>query len=185
MSHLYALHPGTAITRDATPDLYAAAARTADYRLENGGAGTGWSRAWLINMSARLHRAEAVGEHINLFFQKSVASNLFDMHPPFQIDGNFGFTAGVAEALLQSHAGVIDLLPAIPSNWKTGHVSGLRARGDLTLDLAWEDGVLTGATVHAGSPGIHTFRYNDREATLELQAGRSTSVHNKLLGKAK
>jgi len=143
MSHLYGFHPGSTITKDENPDIFKAVTNTLNYRLANGGAGTGWSRAWLINCSARLLNGEMAHEHIQLLLQKSINSNLFDSHPPFQIDGNFGYTAGVTEMLLQSHEeNKIRILPALPKAWKTGSIKGLKARGGLTLDIYWENNSL-------------------------------------------
>ena len=141
MSHLYGFHPGTQITIDEQPELFKAVKKTLDFRLENGGAGTGWSRAWLISYSARLLDGEMAHKHIQLLLQKSIYKNLFDAHPPFQIDGNFGFTAGVSEMLLQSHENKgIRLLPALPRSWSSGNVRGLIARNNIKINMKWDQG---------------------------------------------
>lgn len=171
MSHLYAIYPGNTITKEGTPEWFEAAKKSTEYRLANGGAGTGWSRAWLINLSARLQEGEEVDKHVNLHLQKSIVPNLFDMHPPFQIDGNFGFTAGIAEALLQSHTEVIHFLPALPTAWKDGKISGLKARGNLTVDLIWKEGALDKALVTPAITGTYTFRYKEDLHTVNMIAG--------------
>lgn len=141
MSHLYALHPGDEIVESNTL-AFEAAKKTIEYRLQYGGAGTGWSRAWMINLNARLFDRKSAEDNIRKFMQISIADNMFDEHPPFQIDGNFGYTAGVAELLMQSHEDFIRILPTLPENWGTGKISGIKARGNIEVSVEWEKGKL-------------------------------------------
>ncbi|MFV0564275.1 MAG: glycosyl hydrolase family 95 catalytic domain-containing protein [Flavobacteriaceae bacterium] len=172
MSHLYGFHPGNSITQERNPKLVKAVRKTLDYRLEHGGAGPGWSRAWLINCSARLLDAEMTHEHIQLLLKKSTGANLFNIHPPFQIDGNFGYTAGVAEMLLQSHEeNLVRLLPALPAAWKNGTVKGLKARGGLTVDMAWNDNKLDNVRIKSAFDHQFNLVYNNISKPVKLKKG--------------
>ncbi|WP_405057801.1 glycoside hydrolase N-terminal domain-containing protein [Kribbella sp. NBC_01505] len=180
MSHLIGLHPGDQITPDSTPELAAAATRTMDLR---GDQATGWSLAWKINLRARLRDSAAAHRLVRAFLTLAddtetdyvgsgagVYPNLLCAHPPFQIDGNFGATAGIAEMLLQSHSGDLELFPALPAAWPTGTITGLRARGGITVDLTWSpDG--REAVLIADQDQTRTIRYGDARVPLTLVAG--------------
>ncbi len=172
ISHLWALFPGTQISLEHTPDLAAAARVSLERRLSFGGGQTGWSRAWVVNYWDHLHDGKQAYESLQVMIRQSTFPNLMDTHPPglFQIDGNLGAANGMLEAILQSRwmpdVTEIELLPALPTQWSTGSISGVRVRGGAIVDLGWKDGKVTGMTVHAKS---------DRKLRLILADGQSIS----------
>lgn len=178
MSHLLGLHPGTQIT-PSTPELFAAAEKTIERRLSSGGGHTGWSRAWIINFYARLLDAENALLHTLELLRQSTYDNLFDGHPPFQIDGNFGGTAGIAEMLVQSHDGYIHLLPALPKSWDKGYVKGLKARGGYEVSCTWNDGKLQEAVVLSSQSG--NCRVKAAEPFRVKVKGREVSVSDEVV----
>lgn len=169
ISHLYGLHPSDQITKDGTPKLAAAAERTLQKRLESGGGHTGWSRAWIINHYAKLWDGEKAHENLQQLLIKSTLPNLFDNHPPFQIDGNFGATAAMVEMLVQSNADRVVLLPALPSAWKSGKLIGVRICGNARMNIVWKDGNLEKAQVCSGCDTRRKFVYQNICVELELK----------------
>ncbi len=170
VSHLYGLHPSNQISPLTTPDLAAAARKTLELR---GDGGTGWSKAWKINFWARLHDGDHAHKMLSELLANSILPNLFDTHPPFQIDGNFGATAGIAEMLLQSQNGEVHLLPALPSAWPEGRVTGLRARGGLQVDIEWRRGKLQQAALLASAASRFKVRSGQTVQDVTMAAGET------------
>ena len=186
VSHLFALHPGRQIIPEQQPELAAACQRTLEIR---GDGGTGWAMAWKINFWARLrdgnHAFGILKNGLRYVDATQVSvrgggtyANLFDAHPPFQIDGNFGGTAGITEMLLQSHAGYIHLLPALPDNWQSGSIKGVRARGGFTIDMEWKESRITRLSVTSHSGGTCRIREatSPHEEVIETEKGKTYQV---------
>ena len=188
VSHLWGLHPGKEITPEQTPDLFDAAKKSLEFRTDEG---TGWSMGWKLNFWARFRdgnrahkllqrQLRLVGETKSRMQGGGTYPNLFDAHPPFQIDGNFGATAGIAELLLQNHTGDIHLLPALPNAWKSGNIEGLRARGGIELDITWQNGHLTQAILYATQTGVQTIRYRDKFLKLKTKTKQAYIIDRNL-----
>ncbi|WP_204285003.1 glycosyl hydrolase family 95 catalytic domain-containing protein [Microbispora amethystogenes] len=177
ISHLYGLHPSNQITKRGTPTLYNAARRTLELRGDDG---TGWSLAWKINYWARMEEGDRARNLIRLLVRTDrLAPNMFDLHPPFQIDGNFGATSGIAEMLLQSHNGELHVLPALPSAWPTGKVQGLRGRGGYTVGATWSSGAITEILVkfdRAGTVNVRSRIFTGTYQVVDAETGGAVTV---------
>lgn len=192
ISHLWALYPGTQISLAHTPELAKAARVTLERRLANGGGQTGWSRAWVVNYWDHLHEGEKAYESMQVLFRQSTFPNLMDTHPPgvFQIDGNLGAANGMLEAIVQSRwtdmGAELELLPALPKQWASGSVSGLRTRGGVSVDMRWENSAVTSMTIHAnGDARLHLQPPTGQRISAVQDSGRSVSVREDMFAVAK
>lgn len=170
VNHLFGLHPGHTVSPVTTPELATAAKVVL---LHRGDGATGWSMGWKLNQWARLQDGNHAYTLFGNLLKNGTMNNLWDTHPPFQIDGNFGGTAGVTEMLLQSHMGFIQLLPALPNAWKDGSVSGICAKGNFEVDMIWENNQLKEATVHSGAGGNCVIKYGDKMLSFKTIKGQS------------
>ena len=171
VSHLFGLYPSWQINTRDTPELAAAAKKSLEIR---GDQATGWATAWRINLWARLDDGDHAYSILNfLLSPQRTYPDMFDAHPPFQIDGNFGGASAIAEMLLQSHNGEIDFLPALPKAWPAGSITGLRARGGFEVDMAWKDGRLTSSTVRSTAGTAVRLRYGTAVKNVQLRQGQS------------
>ncbi|QXP71877.1 glycoside hydrolase family 95 protein [Polaribacter sp. R2A056_3_33] len=171
ISHLYALHPSNQISKSKTPELFEAAKKTIEGRLSKGGGHTGWSRAWIINFYARLLEGNKAYENIIALQRKSTLPNLLDVHPPFQIDGNFGVVSGITEMLMQSHNGEVHVLPALPEAWASGSIKGIVAKKGFEIDMTWELGKLKTLVVTSKLGNTLKLRYNDDVKEIATKKG--------------
>ena len=187
LSHLYGLFPGSEITKENDPEIFEAARKSVERRLEYNGGWTGWSRAWMIGLAAHLQDGELAKEQLELLIERTTLYNLFDTHPRkggnticFQIEGNMGATAGIAEMIMQSHQGYINLLPAKPNNWENGHITGLCARGAFEVDIYWKNKELESATIRSTKGGVCKLKYKDKLIEFDTKIGKEYYFDEKL-----
>ncbi|WP_190809461.1 glycoside hydrolase N-terminal domain-containing protein [Flagellimonas sp. S3867] len=180
ISHLYGLHPSNEFNWNDSPQYMEAAKKVIQARLREGGGHTGWSKGWIMNFYARLLNGDQVWENLVDLWAHKTYPNLFDDHPPFQIDGNFGATAALAEILVQSHAGEINLLPALPKILPNGEVSGLMARGGFEVDIEWQDGKMKTSTIHSKLGNKLKVRNDGIIKDFDLEKGKSILLNDKL-----
>ena len=173
VNHLFGLHPGHTVSPVTTPELAEAAKVVLVHR---GDGATGWSMGWKLNQWARLQDGNHAYTLFGNLLKNGTLDNLWDTHSPFQIDGNFGGTAGITEMLLQSHMGFIQLLPALPDAWKEGSVSGICAKGNFEVDMVWENNQLKEAVVHSNAGGNCVIKYADKTLSFKTVKGRSYRV---------
>lgn len=177
LSHLFGLYPGNRINSDEDEDLLKACEKALSIRAENGSGHTSWSCAWFILLYARLRKGQHAFEFVKKFCQYSLEQNLLSSHPPFQIDGNFGFTAGVAEMLLQSHSDYIEVLPAIPDEWCEGSFNGLKARGNVIVDAKWASHKVHTLTITANHSGDYTIKVNGDMMKVTCEANETITLN--------
>lgn len=179
-SHLICIHPGTHVTPDDTPELANACRTSLLRRISFSGGATGWSCAWKINQFARMKDPNNAYRSVATILRNSTYINLFDAHPPFQIDGNFGATAGIAEMLVQSHNDIVEFLPALPIQWCEGYVKGLKVRGNCIVDIYWKQGMLEKAVLYPQTSKNFTFRNISNYKIVEIgQPSKELSLINK------
>ena len=173
LSHMIAVHPGRQISPITSPKFAEAAKLSMNARGDDG---TGWSKAWKINVWARLHDGDRAYKLLGEFLKGNVYPNLWGFHPPFQIDGNFGYASGLCEMLMQSHMGVVHLLPALPAAWPEGKVTGMKARGGFVVDMEWKAGKLTDVKVKSLKGAQLKLRYGDQVIDVKLKKGQTKAL---------
>jgi alpha-L-fucosidase 2 len=177
VSHLYALYPGNSIDLERTPALAAAARKTLELR---GDGGTGWATVWRIGLWARLRDADRAYANLKSLIMRSTLPNMFDLHPPFQIDGNLGGPAVIAEMLVQSRTDEIRVLPALPRQWPSGSLTGVRVRGGGRADITWKDGRLTELRLQSDRAKTYRVSYGERSAEVRVGPGAPVVVDGTL-----